>query len=157
MLQPRAYNAFMSQQGVPLSERASQVEVSDGEPCGRTMYFKQTVEESDYVCLMHSHDRHKNSDAFEKELELICNGTSVYNRTKNKRDYQGFVFFKSEFSVISLAGVENNFAKAAFVSHADFSQSLFDRDVDFTGASFITSPRFEQTRFQRRPSLALSS
>lgn len=147
----------MSQQGVPLSERTCQVEMSDGEPCGRPMYFKQTVEESDYVCLMHSHDRDKNSDAFEKELELICNGTSVYNRTKNKRDYQGFVFFKSEFSVISLAGVENNFAKAAFVSHADFSQSLFDRDVDFTGASFIKGASFEQTRFQGRALFAGAS
>jgi hypothetical protein len=138
----------MSKQDLPLSERTCDVEMSDGKPCGRPLHLNRTARDHGYVCLMHSYDQDKNSDAFEQELLAIYDGTSVYNRTKGKWDYQGFVFFKSKFSVISLAGTQSNFAKATFAKYADFSQSLFDRDVDFTGASFTKGASFEQTRFQ---------
>src|SRR6267378_649348 len=62
----KAYNAFMSQQNAPLSERTCRVEMSDGEPCGRPLHLNQTTQDHGYVCLMHSHDWGKNPDAFEQ-------------------------------------------------------------------------------------------
>jgi uncharacterized protein YjbI with pentapeptide repeats len=140
----------MSQQNVPLNERTCRVEMSDGEPCGRQVYLKRAPGDGDYVCVMYSHYFGKDKAAFEQEWQAIWNRTSIHNRIKNMRDFQGFVFPRVDLRMVCLAGAEVNFSKATFEHYADFSQSLFDRDVNFTNARFKKGASFELTRFQQR-------
>jgi len=99
---------------------------------------------------MHSHYFGKDKDAFKQEWQAIWDRTSIHNRIKDKRDFQGFVFPKLDLRMMCLAGAEVNFSKATFEHYADFSYSLFDRDVNFTNARFKKGTSFEQTRFQKR-------
>jgi uncharacterized protein YjbI with pentapeptide repeats len=130
------------------------VEMSDRKPCGRAIHPARVANDPGYVCLMHSHDGEKAyslSEAFERELNSIMDGSSIHNRVKNKMDFQGFVFFKSNFAnwlVSSLyARVEINFAGATFARRADFSYSSFDCEVDFKGARFERGSNFENAKF----------
>jgi uncharacterized protein YjbI with pentapeptide repeats len=133
------------------------VEMSDGKPCGRAVHLHRAPNDPGYVCLMHSHDPDKGyglSEAFERELNAIMDGSSIHNRVKNKWDFQAFVFFRAKFANWSVsarfAKVEVNFAQCTFKWHALFSSSSFDCDIDFTDASFERGSNFEQTRFEQQ-------
>jgi uncharacterized protein YjbI with pentapeptide repeats len=139
------------------------VEMADGKPCGRAV-IPRAMDDLAYVCLMHSHDPNKGyslSEAFERELNSIRDGSSIHNRVKNKMDFQGFVFFKPIFanwSVSSLkAKIEINFARATFKGRADFGYSSFDCIVNFKGARFEQGSDFEHTMFADRVHFWLAS
>jgi hypothetical protein len=144
----------MSEQQIRKFPELCAVEMSDGKPCGRTVHPQRAAEDPGYVCVMHSHDYGKDQGAFDAELNSIMDGSSTHNRVKNKWDFQGFVFLKSNFAnrlVSSLyTTVEINFARATFKRHAAFSNSSFDCDIDFTDARFERVSSFEQTRFAQR-------
>ncbi|HXL22644.1 MAG TPA: pentapeptide repeat-containing protein [Candidatus Dormibacteraeota bacterium] len=108
---------------------------------------------------MHSHDwaKEKDSDAFEQEWRATCDGSSIHNRIKSTRDFQGFVFFRSKLQMGWTGDVEINFANATFERDADFSHSYFDGHVDFRNTRFKKRANFEQTRFKGRAVFAGAS
>src|SRR5260221_3898158 len=140
----------MSSPSIPKPPEFCSVEMSDGEPCGRAVHPQRTAEDTCYVCLMHSHDYNKDQALFDAEIRSIMGGTSIYNREKNKLDFQSFVFFKPTFTNwgISLGdGIEVNFTRATFARRADFSNAYFDCEVNFSGARFDRESHFEYARF----------
>ena len=113
------------------------VEMSDKNPCGRSIYHPPPGVDVRPACLMHSRDSNKDRKGFWQEIDAILNATSPHHRPTDKFDFISFVF------------PEANFLRATFREAADFRWATFTQGADFRWATFTKGANFREATFTK--------
>lgn len=116
-----------------------------GNPCGRPIH--KSTDDPLPVCVMHSIDQSKPGAQFNNEIKAIIAGTSKYGVANNFYDFSRFVFPIVDFSETTFQK-KLEFAGAVFTSHAHFERSSFAKDADFTRCEFRASAVFSASTFK---------
>jgi len=111
-------------------------------PCGRPIHAAPE-HDAGPVCLMHSKDPKKDSEAFATECKrLLAEGEEMV------ANFDGFVFPSMDFSDIEFR-TACSFREATFMQRADFSGAKFAQDADFWRVTFAQDADFERAAFMQ--------
>ena len=115
------------------------------ELCGRPIYRlpngSKPDEDTEPVCLMHSHHPGKDDGAFQREFERILKEAG-----EGEADFSSFVFTASDYKRRKFKAT-CYFNWATFTQKADFSRATFTQDADFSEATFTQGANFDEATF----------
>lgn len=123
------------------ADQGCPVKMHEGRRCGRPIYAAPHKVDLKPVCLMHSHHRDKDNQAFQQEFERILRDAG-----EGVADFTKFVFLASNYSKREFKPA-CVFSGATFTRDAIFSDATFKQDAIFSEVTFMQDAHFYSARF----------